>query len=788
MSTPGADPPPHGPYLKCWQSFERLADGLRFQVEADTGVSVATEITLPFADVIRLRLSPAGLGPPAGRLLTTGWPGADFRLEQASGLVALGTDRLSLQIVQEPWQLRMTDISGRVVWQERVDDTKHNGRTFECAPVGWTIDAADEMHMRETFALAPDEKLYGFGERFVPINQRGLQFRAWMDDAGGVSSQRAYKNVPFFLSSQGYGVFINSTRTILYRLGSQSTISAMFEVAGVELDYFLIYGPSPSEVIRRYWDLTGQPPAPPQWSFGLWSSRYGYRSRAEVEEVARGYRDRHIPCDVIHLDPWWMGEPGKWCALEWDTQAFPDPAGMIAGLRRQGFHVCLWINPYVPQGTLLYEEGAAKSFFVGHPEGGPYLHAGWEGSMPATAFVDFTNPQAIAWWLARLKPLLEMGVSAFKTDFGEWAPADGIYFDGTPGGEAHNLYPLLYNHAVFELVAAHAHTGGQGIVWARSATAGSQRYPVHWGGDPRTTFDHMAATLRGGLNFGLSGFPFWSHDIGGFAGESHPALIARWAQFGLFTSHARVQGQTPREPWVFGDEVEGIFRRYARLRYRLLPYLYSMAIQATRTGKPILRALLFDYPDDPTTHTLDLQYLFGDSFLVAPVFVEAADVPVYLPAGRWIDYWTGECFEGPRWLTVHAPLEVLPLFVKHGAVIPMGPEIDYVDEHPLSPLTLDIYPADAGSLSLYTGAGGPIEIDYRTGGLALTLNVNGYRGRLEVHLNGIPDLDQAHLADGRAAPWTRDERRTTLRFECQGRDALQVRFGSPSAGRKGGDR
>ncbi len=781
-----AGPPPHGPYIRRWRTFERVAAGLRFQVETNIGGTAEVEITAPFADVVRVRFSPLRLAETADRLLVPGHPAAGFSLDESADRVSLSTQRLTIQIIREPWQVRMADVAGRVFWQERVDDTKHNGRTFECAPIGWTGDASTETCLRETIALAPDEKLYGFGERFVPINQRGLQFESWMDDAGGVSSQRAYKNVPFFLSSQGYGVFINTTRRIHYCLGSQSTISAMFEVTGSELDYFVIAGPMPGDIIRRYWDLTGQPSVPPYWTFGFWSSRYGYRNRAGVEEVADGYRARHIPCDVIHLDPWWMGGPDRWCTLVWDTQAFPDPAGLIARLRQQGFRVSLWINPYVPQGTPLFEEGLAEGYFVAHPKGGPYLHAGWEEGMPPTAFVDFTNPRSVVWWQAKLKPLLDMGVATFKTDFGEWAPEDGVYHDGTPGAEAHNLYPLLYNRAVFELV--NAHSDGRGVVWARSATAGSQRYPVHWGGDPRTTFDHMAATLRGGLNLGLSGFPFWSHDIGGFARDSQPALYTRWAQFGLFSSHARAQGQTAREPWAFGAEAEDTFRRYAQLRYRLLPYIYSMAVEATHTGRPVLRALLFDYPDDPTTHTLDLQYLFGDSFLVAPVFAEQADMPVYLPAGSWIDYWTGAAYDGPGWITTRAPLDTLPLFVKHGAIIPLGPEINHTGERPLEALTLDIYPATAGDLSLYTEDEPPIQVAYQNRDGELVLSVDGYRGSLRVWLNGIRQTGPARLQNGASLMPNHDGRRVMFTLPCEGQVELHIPIVAPPASSGGGER
>jgi alpha-D-xyloside xylohydrolase len=367
-----------------------------------------------------------------------------------------------------------------------------------------------------------------------------------------------------------------------------------------------------------------------------------------------------------------------------------------------------------------------------------------------------------------------MGVATFKTDFGEWAPSEGRYHDGTPGELAHNLYPLLYNRAVFEVVDAHS--GGEGLVWSRATTAGGQRYPVHWGGDSRTTFDHMAASLRGGLNLTLSGFAYWSHDIGGYSSNSSPALYARWAQFGLFCSHARAHGTSPREPWVFGSDVEAIFRKYAILRYRLLPYIYSCAAQTATTGRPLMRPLLLDYQDDPTTHTLDLQYLFGDAFLVAPVFAEEDDVRIYLPKGRWIDYWTKQTFAGPVWITVHAALDTLPLFVREGAIIPMGPEIRFVGEKPLDPLTLDVYPAGEGGFSLLDPVAAPVELSYRLEREELTLNVFGYRGQVEALLNLVPTPWEVRINGRKSDDWEMGERQVRVRFPADGPVELSLKF------------
>ena len=764
----------HRSLIRRWLAYEREVNAARFWTETQTGEEAEVEISFPYPDVVRLRMAPDRLGPPRNRLLVAdGLPAFGFTFAADAQGLTLSTPFLHVRVARDPWQVRVTDGQGRLLFVQRTDDVTIAGQP-EITTFGWETDPQGGRRLHEAFALTPDEKLYGFGERFVPINQRGLRFVAWTTDTHSTSSQRSYKPVPFFLSNRGWALLIHSTARIHFDLGYRSTISAGFGVEDEELDYFLIGGARPPDLLRRYWDLTGTPPVPPKWSFGFWSSRCSYRSRAEVEEIAAEYRRRGIPCDVIHLDPYWMGPPGRWCTLTWDEEAFPNPAEMIARLRQQGFRLSLWENPYIPYGTPLYEEGAAAGYFVCDEGGEPYLIPGWAEGMPPLAVVDFTNPEAAAWWQEKHRPLLAQGVAVFKTDFGESAPAGGRYHDGTPGEQVHNLYPLFYNRTVFQVVDEASQ--GRGMVWARAATAGSQRYPVHWGGDSRATFDHMAASLRGGLNLILSGFAYWSHDIGGFIHESDPALYVRWAQLGLFSSHARAHGTTPREPWAFDEEVEAIFRRYVRLRYRLLPYIYSCAARTAETGRPLMRPLLLDYPDDPTTHTLDLEYLFGDAFLVAPVFAPEADVPVYLPRGNWIDYWTKAVHAGPGWITRHAPLDLLPLFVREGAIIPMGPEMDYVDQKPLDPLTLDLYPAGEGHFLLLDEEAPPVEIAYQMNHDALELTVEGYTGQVEVLIHGLPEPWEVRVNGAPLAAWDYRDGQATLTFPTEKRGELTVRF------------
>src|SRR5438034_1992113 len=419
-------------------------------------------------------------------------------------------------------------------------------------------------------------------------------------------------------------------------------------------------------------------------------------------------RQGRVPCDVLHLDPYWMRHhEGHHGDLEWDELAFPDPKGMIAELKALGFRLSLWESPYVPLDSQMRAEGEQKGFLLktktmspspsgsGHGGGLALVH----GFAKPSAAVDFSNPDAVDWFKAKNRRLLEMGVAVIKTDFAEDMPGDATPHDGTSAEQLHNVYPLLYQRAVFE---ATKEVHGYGLIWGRSGYAGSQRYPVHWGGDPGCTFDDMAASLRGALSWILSGAAFASFDMGGFFGiptltdPPSPELYVRWSQMGLLFSHARAHGHTaPREPWAYGEPALSIFRKYAQLRYRLLPYLYAAARRAP-DGLPLVRPLVYDHPADPTTHHVDDEYFLGPDLLVAPMFKPRGSRNVYLPDGGWYDYWTDRRFDGPRWIRYDADLETLPLFVRAGAVLAMGPELQFANERSWDPLTFQVYPAVPG--------------------------------------------------------------------------------------------
>src|SRR5450759_231768 len=432
------------------------------------------------------------------------------------------------------------------------------------------------------------------------------------------------------------------------------------------LDYYVIAGPEPKTVIARYAGLVSRPVTPPKWAFGLWmSSGFKDDSAREVLARAQELRAHGVPCDVLHLDCYWQ-KFGRWSENLWDKDMFPDPEELIRKVHALGFKVCLWINSYIGVESERFSEGTEKGYFLKTATGETYVAPLCNTYHPPVAVVDFTNPEAAAWYRETLRPLLRMGADVFKTDFGEGVPADALAFNGMTGDELHNLYTLLYNDLVAGLTAEE--TGSQ-LVGVRSTYAGGQRHAAQWGGDPNCSYPALASTLRGGLSMGMCGHAFWSPDNGGFHRQPTPDLFVRWAQFGLFSPLSRAHGMTTRLPWEYGEQALQIFRDYVRLRYQLLPYIYSYATLAAETGLPLLRPMVLQFPDDPLARAIDLQYMFGDELLVAPVYNAAGKRPVYLPAGAWVDYWTHEVMHGPQAVAVTAALEVLPLYVRGDSLI-----------------------------------------------------------------------------------------------------------------------
>ncbi len=572
---------------------------------------------------------------------------------------------------------------------------------------GWRslgfVDTPNGRYIHEQLNLGVGECVYGLGERFTAFVKNGQVVDMWNQD-GGTSSEQAYKNIPFYLTNRGYGVFVNQPEQVSFEVASEKVERVQFSVPGETLEYFVIYGPTPKEILERYTALTGRPALPPAWSFGLWLSTSFTTDYDEktVTSFIDGMARRDIPLHVFHFDCFWMKE-FHWADLQWDIRLFPDPEGMLRRLKGRGLHICVWINPYIAQRSILFDEAMQKGFLLRKPNGDIWQWDMWQAGM---GIVDFTNPEACKWYAEKLRALLKMGVDTFKTDFGERIPTDVVFHDGSDPFRMHNYYTYLYNKTVFELLKAERGEN-DAVVFARSATTGGQQFPVHWGGDSTATFESMAESLRGGLSLGLSGFGFWSHDIGGFEdltpgpsptrrGES-AAVYKRWTAFGLLSSHSRLHGSSSyRVPWNYDEEAVTVLSKFTKLKCSLMPYLYRAALQSHEKGMPMLRAMILEFPNDPACDYLDLQYMLGDSLLVAPVFSHNGNVNYYVPEGKWTNRLNGKITEGPRWVQETHDFMSLPLLVRPGSVIPIGNRSDKPDYDYSDGVTLQVYQLEDG--------------------------------------------------------------------------------------------
>ncbi|UOE44230.1 alpha-xylosidase [Agromyces larvae] len=542
---------------------------------------------------------------------------------------------------------------------------------------GTPAAGAGATWVHQQLSIEPGERVYGFGERFGAFAKNGQVVDTWNAD-GGTASEQSYKSVPFYLTSRGYGVLVGSPDHVSFEVGSEVNSRVQFSVPGETLDYHVIAGPTPKDVLRRYTALTGRPARVPAWSFGLWLTTSFTASYDEqtVTEFVEGFASRELPLSVFHFDCFWMREY-QWTDFEWDERTFPDPAGQLARLHDRGLKVSAWINPYIAQRSRLFAEAAERGYLLRRTDGGVWQWDLWQAGM---ALVDFTNPAARDWYASHLERLLDQGVDSFKTDFGERVPAEGVvWHDGSDPARMHNYYPQLYNEVVFRTIERRRGVG-QAVVFARSATAGGQQFPVHWGGDNDSSYLSMAETLRGGLSLAMSGFGYWSHDIGGFEGTPDAGLFKRWLAFGLLSSHSRLHGShSIRVPWAFDDEAVEVTRRFTELKLRLMPYLAGVAEQAHTEGIPMMRPMVLEFPGDRGTHDCDTQYALGPSLVVAPVFTADGTVEYYLPEGEWTSLLSGEVVEGRRWVAERHGYDSVPLQVRPGTVLPWGAVADRPD-------------------------------------------------------------------------------------------------------------
>lgn len=560
-----------------------------------------------------------------------------------------------VEISESPFQVLIYDGDGTLVTSTNTMQ-ENSGTYTPTLPFSYVRRASDySRSFNAAFNLQPDEKIFGLGESFGTFNKRGARVVLFTDDANGTQNETMYKPVPFFMSSRGYGMFMHTSTPITCDFGDYISSVASLMIGDEELDLFVFLG-EPKDILDEYTGLTGKSPVPPLWSFGFWMSRITYFSEAEGRSVVNLLRKHKIPTDVLHFDTGWFGVDWQ-CDYTFAADRFDDPEKMMADFRKQGIRTCLWQLPYFVPKNKLFDEIIEKDLYVKNDK----------GNLPREdAVLDFTNPEAVDWYQGKIKGLLDQGVSVIKVDFGEAAPFDGIYSNGRTGFYEHNLYPLRYNKAVSDITEE---VTGDRIIWARSTWAGSQRYPMHWGGDPANTYSAMSATLRAGLSIGLTGFSFWSHDIGGFVNKTPENVYRHWTPFGMLTSHVRSHGAPPTEPWEYGEDFMNAFRKAANMRYELMPYIYAQAHDCSAKGLPMLRALFVEFPGDPGSWLIDNQYMFGSDMLVAPLFNDEMDRDVYLPGGNWIDYQTGERYSGGWHHIAAGEIPVIAL-VREGSVIP----------------------------------------------------------------------------------------------------------------------
>jgi len=536
-------------------------------------------------------------------------------------------------------------------------------------------------YVREQLTLDVGECVYGFGEKFTPFLKNGQTVETWNAD-GGTCSDQSYKCIPFYITSNQYGVLVNSSDKVSFEVASDTINKVSFTVPGEELDYFFIGGENLEEVMIHYTDLTGKPALPSAKTFGLWLSTSFTTDYSEetVTSFIDGMAERDIPLQMFHFDCFWM-KGYHWTDFQWDLEQFPDPPAMIARLKERGLGICCWINPYISQESALFDEGVEKGYFLKNPDGSVFQTDLWQ---PGLAIVDFTNPEAAKWFAAGVQSLCEMGVTAIKTDFGERIPTDVVYYNGADPIAMHNYYTYLYNKTVFDVLEEY-YGKGQACLFARSATVGGQKFPVHWGGDCSAEYTSMAETLRGGLSLCSSGFGYFSHDIGGFEATASPDVYKRWCAFGLLSSHSRLHGSTSyRVPWNFDEESCDVLRFFTKLKGRLMPYLFSQAVKTSNTGVPMMRPMVMEYTNDIACRYLDQQYMLGDNLLCAPVFRADGVANFYLPEGKWYDIITGETMEGGKYHSKKCSFMEMPVLAKPNSIIGFGNfqnqfEYDYLD-------------------------------------------------------------------------------------------------------------
>ena len=654
--------------------------------EYDNDPNLSFKIDFVSPRCVRIRLATSPIESPRkdseSIMLAGAVPSSSaWRLVSNNNIVAYKTEYGSIEIRKYPWRIVLKDKNGKIMTQTRhlIDN---DSSQVKLLPFSFIKRGSDNSRsINPVLTIAPGERIYGCGESFGALNKVGQKVQIMVTDPQGPETDGQYKPVPFFFSNRGYGVFLHTSAPITADFGASYIGADRLFMADEQLDMFVFFG-EPKDILNEYTNITGKSPMLPLWTFGTWMSRITYFSQEEGLEIAKQLRQHKIPSDVIHFDTGWFGVDWQ-CDYEFAKDRFKDPKGMLDQMKRDGFHTCLWQLPYFTPKNRFFREIVDGGMAVKNAA----------GSLPyEDAVLDFTNPKTVSWYQSKIEGLLKLGVATIKCDFGEAAPYDGFYHNGRGGLYEHNLYPVRYNKALWEQVER-SHPG-EGVIWARSAWAGSQRYALHWGGDAATTNTGMLGDLRGGLSFGLSGFSFWSHDMGGFVTASPEDIYRRWLPFGFLSSHTRAHGAPPTEPWLISESFTKAFRQAAEMKYKLMPYVYAQAKDCTERGLPMVRALLVEFPDDPGAWLVEDEYMFGSQILVAPLLESGNSRTCYLPRGKWIDYQSGKVYEG-GYQTIEVGEIPAVILVRDGSLIPHAPLAQRTDQIQWDKVELKPYKADA---------------------------------------------------------------------------------------------
>lgn len=654
------------------------------------GVNLTVRISSPKSDIIRLQTwhhTGARKKTPDFELELTDSISID--VEETDKAISVTSGKIRLEIEKAGFTMTYSKLVKKEDGSEKwVKITTSKGRDLACIKKdfkGLAYDMAgdtENTYMRQNLSITVDEHIYGMGERFTSFVKNGQTVDIQHKD-GGTSTDQSYKNIPFYISDKGYGVFVSHPEPFEFEIASDSVVKCEFAVEGGYLDYYVIAGDDMKDVLVNYTDLTGKPTLPAPWTYGLWLSTSFTTDYDEktVMSFIDGMLDRGIPLRTFHFDCCWMRD-FHWTDFVWDEEVFPDPKGMISRIKEKGINVCCWINSYIAQGNAIFDEGVEKGYFVKRTNGDVWQ---WDMWQPGMALVDFTNPEAVKWYQGFIAELIDMGVDAIKTDFGERIPKEGVvYFDGSDPKKMRNFYTYLYNKYVYEVIEEKKGKG-QAMLFARSATVGGQKFPVHWGGDCWSDYESMEESIRGGLSLQMSGFGYWAHDIGGFEQTSTADVYKRWVGFGLLSSHSRLHGSSSyRVPWLYDEEAVDVVRFFTKLKASLMPYIYKTAVETSKSGIPTMRSMVLEFNGDRNVTYIDKQFMLGDNLLVAPVFNDESRADFYLPEGKWTDFFTEESYEGGKWYSEHCDYCDIPLMVREGSVVAIGahddkPDYDYAD-------------------------------------------------------------------------------------------------------------